>query len=240
MKHYVSSSQQIHEPTPLTPPLSPSDGVEAVVTHDIQADAYPVVFTSLQPEEGGGFLASFPDLPGCYSHGMTRAEALERSSGAVQLWAKAARERGLAVPKPNSAGDSSGHIRLRSPRVIQKRAQAMAKKAGVSLNSFVSSIVDDTLNVLYGIEPARPSVCKPEKDVNDELAWIDRDFATFAGEWAQRFDPELHHRLKYCAEEQGVSLNALISMLLAFGLGRLFGEALACENSVDSNYDNAA
>ena len=40
---------------------------------------YPVVITPLAEEEGGGYLATVPDLPGCMSDGATREEAESRA-----------------------------------------------------------------------------------------------------------------------------------------------------------------
>jgi antitoxin HicB len=37
---------------------------------------YPVELATLTPEDGGGFLVSFPDWDGALTHGDTRAEAL--------------------------------------------------------------------------------------------------------------------------------------------------------------------
>ncbi len=43
---------------------------------------YPFVMRPLSPEEGGGWLITFPDLPGCMSDGETPEEALENGKDA--------------------------------------------------------------------------------------------------------------------------------------------------------------
>ena len=37
---------------------------------------YPVIVSPLSEEDGGGFLATVPDLPGCMSDGETPEEAI--------------------------------------------------------------------------------------------------------------------------------------------------------------------
>lgn len=61
---------------------------------------YPVVIEPLPAAEGGGFVATVPDLPGCLSDGETPEEALANVQDAVVAWIEEAREIGRAVPVP--------------------------------------------------------------------------------------------------------------------------------------------
>jgi antitoxin HicB len=63
---------------------------------------YRVVVGPLPPEEGGGFVARVPDLPGCLADGETPAEALANAYDAIACWIEAAVEMGRAVPKPSA------------------------------------------------------------------------------------------------------------------------------------------
>ena len=63
--------------------------------------AYPVVVEPLSAEDGGGFLASVPDLPGCMSDGETPEEALRAVQEAIAEWIEEARRLGREVPKPS-------------------------------------------------------------------------------------------------------------------------------------------
>lgn len=63
---------------------------------------YPVVIRPLSPEDGGGYLASVPDLPGCMSDGGTPQEALAQVEDAIATWIEAARDLGHAVPGPST------------------------------------------------------------------------------------------------------------------------------------------
>ncbi len=49
-------------------------------------------FIQLIPEEEGGFSVRVPGLPGCYSQGETREEAIENVKEAISLWLEAAAE----------------------------------------------------------------------------------------------------------------------------------------------------
>jgi predicted RNase H-like HicB family nuclease len=62
---------------------------------------YPVVVEPLPVEEGGGFVATVPDLPGCMSDGATQEEALANVQDAIATWIEAANDLGHAVPKPS-------------------------------------------------------------------------------------------------------------------------------------------
>ena len=62
---------------------------------------YRVVIEPLAPKDGGGFVATVPDLPGCMSDGETPEEALANVRDAVAAWIEEARALGRSVPKPS-------------------------------------------------------------------------------------------------------------------------------------------
>lgn len=62
---------------------------------------YAVVIEPLPEEEGGGFLATVPDLPGCTSDGATRAEAAANAEDAIAAWLEEAAALGRDIPAPN-------------------------------------------------------------------------------------------------------------------------------------------
>jgi predicted RNase H-like HicB family nuclease len=61
---------------------------------------YPILIEPLSPEDGGGFLATAPDLPGCMSDGETPEEALRNVAQAIDEWVEHARSLGWDVPAP--------------------------------------------------------------------------------------------------------------------------------------------
>jgi antitoxin HicB len=62
---------------------------------------YPVVISPLTAEDGGGFLATVPDLPGCMSDGESPQEAISNIQDAIESWMEAAREAQRAIPAPS-------------------------------------------------------------------------------------------------------------------------------------------
>ena len=61
---------------------------------------YEIHIRPLSEEEGGGYLAAVPELPGCMSDGESPEEALENVFDAIACWIEAAEEMGRAVPPP--------------------------------------------------------------------------------------------------------------------------------------------
>ena len=66
-----------------------------------QIRRYSVNIGPLSPEDGGGFVARVPDLPGCMSDGESPEEALENVYDAIACWIEAAQELGRPIPPPS-------------------------------------------------------------------------------------------------------------------------------------------
>jgi antitoxin HicB len=54
----------------------------------------------LEAAEEGGFVVSVPDLPGCWTQGDTRDEALANAKEAIAAYLDALDELGRPLPKP--------------------------------------------------------------------------------------------------------------------------------------------
>ncbi|WP_017928669.1 type II toxin-antitoxin system HicB family antitoxin [Limimaricola hongkongensis] len=63
---------------------------------------YPMTIMPLADEDGGGYIAFFPDLPGCISDGETPEEAAKNGTDAFACWMEAQKEREADIPAPNS------------------------------------------------------------------------------------------------------------------------------------------
>lgn len=61
---------------------------------------YYVELHLLPEHEGGGWLATVPDLPGCMSDGETIEQASINVSDAIECWIAAAKRLGRDVPAP--------------------------------------------------------------------------------------------------------------------------------------------
>lgn len=68
---------------------------EGSLDHAIIIDPLPV-------DEGGGFLARVPDLPGCYTDVETPEAALAAARGAIREWLEEVRRLGRVPPVPRS------------------------------------------------------------------------------------------------------------------------------------------
>ncbi len=64
---------------------------------------YTVRIEKLSADDGGGYLATVPDLPGCISDGETPEEALHNVQDAINAWIEAAKAWGQTVPEPTRA-----------------------------------------------------------------------------------------------------------------------------------------
>ena len=62
---------------------------------------YPIIIEPLTEDEGGGFVALVPDLPGCMSDGETAEAALAAVQEGVAAWVEEATELGHPVPRPS-------------------------------------------------------------------------------------------------------------------------------------------
>lgn len=127
---------------------------------EMQNDKYAVLLRPLSAEDGGGWLASVPDLPGCMSDGETMQEAIDNVTEAMQSWREAAQELGRAVPAP---GSSRGEWRQRVPKTVHYHLTELARCEGVSLNTLVATVLAEYIGraeasttVARVSEPVRP------------------------------------------------------------------------------------
>ena len=66
---------------------------------------YAIHIEPLPPEEGGGFLVTVPDLPGCVADGETVDAALAEAHDAFKAWAAAEEQDKSALPAPRHTQD---------------------------------------------------------------------------------------------------------------------------------------
>ena len=105
---------------------------------------YAIRLRPLDADEGGGWLAEVPDLPGCMSDGATPEEALSNVRDAVEEWIAAARDMGRDIPQPEEKRETmeySGRLSLRLPRSLHAELARNANREGVSVNQYVLYLV---------------------------------------------------------------------------------------------------
>lgn len=105
---------------------------------------YKVEIIKLSEDDGGGFLAEVPKLPGCISDGETREEALINVQDAMKSWIDTAKELKRKIPLPEEykeEEDFSGKLSLRIPKSLHKNISQQAEKEGCSINQLIMMYV---------------------------------------------------------------------------------------------------
>lgn len=63
--------------------------------------AMPYRMEIKEDKDEGGFVVSFPDLPGCITCGKTKESALNNAEDAKKAWLEAALEDNIQINEPN-------------------------------------------------------------------------------------------------------------------------------------------
>lgn len=84
----------------------------------------------------GGFVASFPDLPGCITCGDTIEKAAENAIDAKKAWIEAAIEENLEIREPSEQSSYSGQFKLRLPKTLHRMLAEQAREEGISMNQY--------------------------------------------------------------------------------------------------------
>lgn len=112
-------------------------------------EAYSHIISPLPREDGGGFLITFPDLPGCMSDGETETEAIDNGKDAFKAWVSARKDANKEIPEPfyhpGTVPDVSGKFVTRLPKSVHAKLAERAKAEGVSLNTLVLAFVAEGL-----------------------------------------------------------------------------------------------
>ena len=106
---------------------------------------YPFELRPLTPDEGGGYLISFPDFNECIADGETIEETMIEGQHALAAVIAALEAKGLPVPKPGSYGAYSGKFVQRLPKSLHARLQSRARLEGVSINTLAITYIAEGL-----------------------------------------------------------------------------------------------
>lgn len=86
--------------------------------------------------EESGFVASYPELPGCITCGSTITDAVNNAEDAKKAWLLSAIEEHIKIAEPERAQSYSGQFKLRIPKTLHKTLVEDSKKEGVSMNQY--------------------------------------------------------------------------------------------------------
>lgn len=98
--------------------------------------AMPYRMEIVEDRDEGGFVISYPDLPGCITCGETIELAVENAVDAKKAWLEAALEEGIEIREPDSLDKYSGQFKLRIPRSLHRRLAEHSQKEGISMNQY--------------------------------------------------------------------------------------------------------
>jgi len=136
---------------------------------------YPVAIRELDRNEGGGFLAEIPDLPGCMADGETIAEAIANVTDAASEWIATAKQLGRQLP--DSSQSFSGKWVQRVPKSLHQRLAVEARREGVSLNAFATALLAEGIAAAHRFVAPAPSPARPRPRVVRPAANREREYA---------------------------------------------------------------
>lgn len=95
----------------------------------------------------GGYVARYPELPGCITIGETLESVTENAVEAKKEWLEAALEDNLEIAEPTSLNEFSGQFKLRIPKSLHRSLAEHSKREGVSMNQYCVYLLskNDTL-----------------------------------------------------------------------------------------------
>ena len=96
---------------------------------------YPIHIEPIPRDEGGGYMVTFPDLPGCIADGETIDAAVSEARDAFDAWTMAELEDTGRLP---SLKNYSGQFVQRIPKTLHRRLARRAASEGVSLNQLAT------------------------------------------------------------------------------------------------------
>ena len=102
----------------------------------------------VEDKDEGGFIVTYPDLPGCISCGETIDSAVANAIDAKEVWLEAAIEEGIEINEPDSLDDYSGQFKLRIPKSLHKSLAEHSQREGISMNQYCVYLLSKN-DVLY-------------------------------------------------------------------------------------------
>lgn len=85
----------------------------------------------VEDKDEGGFVVTYPDLPGCITCGETIESAVTNALDAKREWITAALESGIEIHEPDTLADYSGQFKLRIPRSLHKSLAEHSQREGM-------------------------------------------------------------------------------------------------------------
>ena len=111
--------------------------------------ALPYPLEIIPDSDEGGFVGSYPDLPGCLTCGETMEDVVRNAEDAKRAWLTAALEEGLVIHEPNLPTAYSGQFKLRIPKSLHRSLAEHSRSEGLSMNQYCLYLLAKN-DALYG------------------------------------------------------------------------------------------
>lgn len=117
---------------------------------------YLILVAPLSEDDGGGFGARVPDLPGCVGDGDTPEQALRDASKAIVEWIDEYSKMGRDIPKPGSMAEEARSHREAEIKLITELLDRLREneKSFESLDTRLDSVESDVQHLLDIVDNA--------------------------------------------------------------------------------------
>lgn len=105
----------------------------------VKIPVYPFEVRELTQEEGGGFLVSFPDLPGCLADGKSLGQAVTNAADAEIAWVRACEHWGNPIPE--SSHSEHPRLTLSLSSILQDDLFSTASVINVSPSELAIALI---------------------------------------------------------------------------------------------------
>jgi antitoxin HicB len=126
-------------------------------------------------DEDGIFVASVPELEGCFADGDTVEEALANLDQVLRDWLALALEEQAKIPEPRRQDDElfSGRFSVRVPRSLHRRLSLRAEAEGASLNQLIGVLLAQSIQnepTDRPVEPSQQPAADARRDIREDIA----------------------------------------------------------------------
>jgi antitoxin HicB len=123
-------------------------------------------------EEGEGYTAIVPELPGCMSATDDFAELESLIHDAKRVWLEVALKHGDHIPEPmpEEVKDYSGKFLVRVPKSLHRQLSIRAEIDGTSLNQLVVAVLADSMGRWSASENQVPPIQAKDWVIDRKLA----------------------------------------------------------------------
>jgi predicted RNase H-like HicB family nuclease len=95
----------------------------------------------VEPDEEGGYVIVYPDLPGCMTQVEDAAEIGPMAEEIRELWLETAKAHSMTIPPASPTPSYSGKLVVKVPRTLHRDLAESAAREKVSLDEYVAMLL---------------------------------------------------------------------------------------------------